>query len=91
PVHVDARGMIAALKKGDYAGSVSLYHKVVPFPRIISRVCDQPCQTACNRRKVDEPISIGALERVCVEQHDKSVQIIPPKRKKDKKTAVVGG
>lgn len=91
PVHVDARGMIAAMRKGDYAASVSLYHKAVPFPRIISRVCDQPCRTACKRKEVDESISINALERVCVEQHEKPVQIAVPRRMKDKKAAVVGG
>ena len=89
PVHVDARGMIAAMRKGDYAASVSLYHKAVPFPRIISRVCDQPCRGVCKRKEVDEAISINALERVCVEQHEKPVKITVP-RMKDKKAAVVG-
>lgn len=90
PIHVDARGMIAAMRKGDYAAGGSLFHKAVPFPRIISRVCDQPCQTACKRKEVDEPISINALERVCVEHHHKPAAKISVPPLKDKKIAIVG-
>ena len=89
PVHVDARGMIAALRKGDYAAGVSLFQKTVPFPRIISRVCDQPCRGACKRREVDEAISIRALEQICVDNHDQPVPVTVAKLK-EKKTAVVG-
>jgi NADPH-dependent glutamate synthase beta subunit-like oxidoreductase len=90
PVHVDARGLIKAVRKGDYAMGFSLLHKAVPFPRIISRVCDQPCQTACKRTEVDESISVGYLERVCVEHHTApAVKIVIPPLK-SKKVAVVG-
>jgi 2-oxoacid:acceptor oxidoreductase delta subunit (pyruvate/2-ketoisovalerate family) len=34
-----------------------------PFPAIMGRVCYHPCQTACNRGKLDEAVGINAVER----------------------------
>jgi 2-oxoacid:acceptor oxidoreductase delta subunit (pyruvate/2-ketoisovalerate family) len=34
-----------------------------PFPAIMGRVCYHPCQTACNRGKLDESVGINAVER----------------------------
>ena len=34
-----------------------------PLPAIMGRVCYHPCQTACNRVKVDESVGINAVER----------------------------
>lgn len=34
-----------------------------PFPAIHGRVCYHPCETACNRGQLDEPVSIHAVER----------------------------
>ncbi|RAX19181.1 glutamate synthase [Actinomyces sp. Z5] len=34
-----------------------------PLPAVMGRVCYHPCQTACNRGKVDEAVGINAVER----------------------------
>jgi NADPH-dependent glutamate synthase beta subunit-like oxidoreductase len=34
-----------------------------PFPSICGRVCFHPCENACNRSQLDEPIAIHSLER----------------------------
>jgi NADPH-dependent glutamate synthase beta subunit-like oxidoreductase len=34
-----------------------------PFPSICGRVCFHPCETACNRAELDEPIAVRSLER----------------------------
>lgn len=71
PVHIDARGMAAAVRKQDWAGGLALFHKAVPFPGIISRICDRPCEQACRRGEIDEPVDVGALERSCVDNNEK--------------------
>jgi len=67
PVHVDARGMSAAIAKGDFAGALAVYKKAVPFPAIIGRVCDAPCQDVCKRNEAGGAIRIRDLERACAE------------------------
>ncbi len=34
-----------------------------PLPGICGRVCFRPCEAACNRREIDEAVSVNALER----------------------------
>jgi NADPH-dependent glutamate synthase beta subunit-like oxidoreductase len=34
-----------------------------PFPAVMGRVCYHPCETACNRAQLDEPVGINSVER----------------------------
>ena len=90
PVHVDVRGMLAAVLNEDYKAAYELYRKAVPFPQIISRICDQPCQKVCLRKDLGGPIEIAALERFCVEFGEAGAQ--PPKAlpRKAKRVAIIG-
>ncbi|MEJ2009229.1 MAG: NAD(P)-binding protein, partial [Acidobacteriota bacterium] len=40
-----------------------------PLASICGRVCGHPCETACRRGSLDEPISIRALKRFVTERH----------------------
>ena len=89
PVHVDARGVANAVRKEDYAAGFALFHRMIPFPRIISRICDQPCQQGCKRNELDEPIFIRSLEKVCVDNNITVPKLlVPPAR--TQKVAIVG-
>ena len=33
-----------------------------PFPAIMGRVCYHPCETECNRGKLDEAVGINSVE-----------------------------
>jgi NADPH-dependent glutamate synthase beta subunit-like oxidoreductase len=67
PVHVDVRQMVLAIGVGDFAGGLKILRKAVPFPEIIARTCDQPCQAKCNRELLGGVIQLAALERACIE------------------------
>ena len=90
PVHVDARGMIECIRKGDYAAAFAIFNKTVPFPGIISRICDHPCQVACKRIEAGEAIMINALERACADYSERPARKKSFVSKKDKRVAVVG-
>ena len=66
PIHVDVRSMCAAISKGDFDTAVSVILKTVPFPRIISRICDSPCESSCKRNLSGLPIEIRALEKAAL-------------------------
>lgn len=89
PVHVDTRGVIASVRKEDYAAGFTLFHKMVPFPGIISRICDQPCQQGCKRREIEEPVNIRALEQICVENNAAVIKFAALPAKK-RTVAIVG-
>ncbi len=63
PAHLDIRSYVGLIADGDYAGSLAKIRESLPFALSIGRVCPHPCETACNRQYVDEPISICTLKR----------------------------
>lgn len=90
PVHVDVRSFVVAMQAGKFKEAFNIYKKNVPFPGIIGRICDHPCQTTCKRGEAGDAISIAALEKACVQMNSSPPApiTVPPK---DKRVAVVGG
>jgi NADPH-dependent glutamate synthase beta subunit-like oxidoreductase len=50
-------------ESGDYHAAWEQIVKDNPFPALMGRVCYHPCEGSCNRRQLDEPVSIHAVER----------------------------
>jgi NADPH-dependent glutamate synthase beta subunit-like oxidoreductase len=90
PVHVDVRGLAAELAKGDFGAAFKLYRKAIPFPGIISHICDQPCQATCLRKDLGGSIEIAALERACQEFGSPDAEAIKPLPRKSKTVAIIG-
>lgn len=63
PIHVDVRAMCKFIALGDFESASNIIRKTIPFPYIISRICDHPCEVSCKRKEAGEPISIRFLER----------------------------
>ncbi|MEE8382348.1 MAG: NAD(P)-binding protein, partial [Thermodesulfobacteriota bacterium] len=81
PVHTDARGYVRAIAEGNYELAFRMARGPNPLASICGRVCQAPCEEACRRSAVDEPISIRALKRFTTEQYgaeakkDKSLSV----------------
>ncbi|MBN1504507.1 MAG: FAD-dependent oxidoreductase [Candidatus Eisenbacteria bacterium] len=96
PAHVDVRTYVGLIADGKYAEAVNVVRRTNPLPAICGRVCNHPCESACNRGKQDEPIAIDALKRfACDYEMDlrKRGKIPLPKataKKTNSKVAVVG-
>ncbi len=90
PLHVDVRAIAGALQQGDFAAALKALRKAVPFPGLIGRVCDQPCQAVCKRREASAAIAIAALERACADWGGpaEKPRVLP---KRGKRVAIVGG
>ena len=66
PVHVDVRGILAEDHPRGFHRRLKLYRKSVPFPGIISHICDQPCQPVCKRSETGWPNSnCRTWKRLC--------------------------
>jgi NADPH-dependent glutamate synthase beta subunit-like oxidoreductase len=48
---------------GDYATAWQTLVKDNPLPAVMGRVCYHPCEDSCNRGRLDEAVSIHAVER----------------------------
>jgi len=65
---------------------------VNPFPATLGRICPHPCESNCNRKELDEPLAINAMERFLGDYGINSGLPLPRSRSKDAKewVGVVG-
>ena len=92
PAHIDVQGYIALIRRGAYSEASELIRENLPLPATIGRVCTRPCEVACRRNLVDEPLSIRNLKRFAadyeiVSNYKKLPEKQPPT---NKRVAVVG-
>ena len=68
PVHTDARGYVRAIANGDYEQAYLIARGPNPLASLCGRICGAPCEAACRRGTIDQPISIRALKRFACER-----------------------
>ncbi len=64
PAHIDIPAYIEEIKNYRFTDSLATIRERMPIPAVCGRVCPHPCETACRRALVDEPVSIMVLKRV---------------------------
>ncbi|MEN8235821.1 MAG: FAD-dependent oxidoreductase, partial [Actinomycetota bacterium] len=69
PVHTNAGSYVAAIADGDDMGAYLTARLPNPFASVCGRVCAAPCEDACRRGEIDEPIAIRALKRFVTQKH----------------------
>ena len=67
PVQTDVPAYIACIAEGKFGQAFDLNRKANVFPAILGRICMHPCEKACRRRFLDEPVAIRALKRACAD------------------------
>jgi formate dehydrogenase (NADP+) beta subunit len=68
PVLTNAGRYVTAIAAGDDDLAYLIARMPNPFPSICGRVCAAPCELACRRGLIDEPIAIRALKRFACER-----------------------
>ena len=93
PTHISVQGYVALIADGKYKEALKLIKQENPFPAVCGRVCTHPCETACKRAEVDEPVSIMYLKRFVadLDLNDDTKYVPEIKEKKNKKVAIIGG
>ena len=92
PAGIHVQGYVALIAQGKFKEALALIRKNNPLPAICGRVCTHPCETACTRNKVDDPLAIMYLKRFVSDweytQNEPEVPLIENKR--EEKIAIVG-
>ncbi|HEY6952372.1 MAG TPA: FAD-dependent oxidoreductase, partial [Bacteroidota bacterium] len=68
PVHTEAGRYVSLIEEGKYRDAYHVARRPNPFASICGRVCAAPCETACRRGTIDQPIAIRALKRFVTER-----------------------
>ena len=78
-------------ESGDYQGAWRVLTQDNPMPAIMGRVCYHPCETACNRAKIDDAVGINSVERFLGDEAIKQGwRFTPPAQESGKRVLVVG-
>jgi len=94
PSHVDIPAYIEGVRDLRMDDSLIATRQTMPLAHVCGRVCPHPCEDACRRSNLDEPISIMALKRLGADwETDHGYSFFHPMEKKPdngKKVAVIG-
>ena len=100
PAGTDCQGYVGLISQGQYREALELIKDKIPLPAAIGRVCPHPCETACRRGLIDEPVSIANLKRFAADldlaegtasESDREVFLPECGEDTGKKAAVIGG
>ncbi|WP_346863049.1 FAD-dependent oxidoreductase [uncultured Draconibacterium sp.] len=64
PAHMDIPKMNRLIAAGKLDEALQVVKKDIALPAVLGRICPAPCEGACHRKTVDEPISICLLKRI---------------------------
>jgi len=62
PAETNCQKYVGLIAKGEFEKAAQTIKEKLPLPSSIGRVCPHPCETACRRVLVEEPIAIAALK-----------------------------
>lgn len=93
PAGTDCQGYVKLIAQGKFKEAVALIKERVPLPASIGRVCPHPCETACRRKLVEEPISIAFLKSFAADEDLRSDDKFVPEVAKStgKSVGIIGG
>ncbi|MDR1823936.1 MAG: [FeFe] hydrogenase, group A [Bifidobacteriaceae bacterium] len=69
PAHIDIQRYLVLVADGNFRAALKVIKDANPFPSACGRVCPHPCEAACRRNLVDQPVAINSVKRF-VADHD---------------------
>ena len=92
PAGVNAEGYMAALSEGKFSEAIELFRETTPFAGVLGRVCTHPCESECQRGKIDQPVSIRTLKRYMADHELKEgrARATPVAATRDEPVAIIG-
>ena len=92
PARTDCQGYVGLIANGEYDAALKLIKNKISLPASIGRVCPHPCEKACRRKNVEEPINIAQLKAFAADMDLKADSYVPEVAPSTgKKVAVIGG
>lgn len=92
PAFMDIPKMNRLIANNKFDEALKLVKEDIALPLILGYICSAPCEGACRRKQIDNPVSICLLKRFVADVDIKNESVPLPKKKSktNKKVAVIG-
>lgn len=92
PARMHIPRMLRAIAAGDLGGAIEVVKADIVLPAVLGRICPAPCEKACRRGKVDQPVSICLLKRFAADTDmaAASPYLPRPHASRGKRVAIIG-
>jgi formate dehydrogenase (NADP+) beta subunit len=96
PIHTECGRYVQAVGLSQDEEAYLLARAPNPFAYVLGRICAHPCEDACRRGKIDEPVSICALKRYVTDRHNLGMGHDPARKAKagsqhrEQRVAIIG-
>ena len=93
PAGSDCQGYVGLIANNRFAEAAELIKESYPIPASLGRICPHPCEAACRRGKVEQPINLARLKQFAADYDLRTQKPYLPKTAEPtgKKVAIVGG
>ncbi len=68
PAHTDVQAYVGLIAQGRYTEAFEVITSVNPIASVCSMICHHPCEQACRRCAIDEPLAVRHLKRFAIER-----------------------
>ncbi len=68
PAHTDVQAYVGLIAQGRYTEAFEVITAPNPIASVCSLICHHPCEQACRRCGVDEPLAVRHLKRFAIEK-----------------------
>lgn len=92
PANISVQGYVALAAEGRYREALALIKLENPLPAVCGRVCHHPCESACLRNGVDQPVAIDSIKRFIadLDLHSDTRYVPEIRQRRSEKVAIIG-
>ena len=91
PLDIRVREKLRFMQQGKLTEALAVVLERCPFPGILGRICTRPCEAACTRTSLDQPLAVAGLKRYLADLAPEAVLNVAPGPDRPQPVAVVGG
>jgi NADPH-dependent glutamate synthase beta subunit-like oxidoreductase len=91
PLNIRVREKLRFMQQGNLTEALAVVLERCPFPGILGRICTHPCEAACTRNSLDQPLAVAGLKRYLADLAHDAVFNVAPGLARPQPVAVVGG
>ncbi len=91
PAGINVKSYVSLIAESRFAEALEVVRESCPLPGICGRICHHPCEPACKRSEIDEPVAIRALKRFVADlELELPLPEPPPPPDKKDRVAIIG-